>query len=339
MSQADDVFLKNFLMILGALVLFTVIVFFVGRTIGARTMEEMQFAPSAVRERIAPVGQVRVGEPGTQVAVVVEEQSATAPAAGPRSGEEVYGAACSACHMAGVAGAPKTGDKEVWGPRFEQGIDTLYASALNGKGAMPPKGGQAALSEEEVKGAVEYILAQAGFSVGSGAASAAAAAEPARAASESSDSATEPAGAAEGQASAAEQETAPAAESETAELAAGAKGEAGASEQETAAATESEPAEPETVAAAESAPAGKSGEEVYQSACVVCHAAGVAGAPKTGDKESWGARADQGLAALVNSAVNGKGAMPAKGGQPALTDQEVQGAIQYMLEQTGLTAN
>lgn len=279
MSQADDVFLKNFLVILGALVLFTVIVFFVGRTIGARTMEQMQFAPTMVRERIAPVGQVRVGESGTQVAVVTEEQSATAPAAGPRSGEEVYGAACSACHMAGVAGAPKTGDKEAWGPRFEQGIDTLYASALNGKGAMPPKGGQAALSEEEVKGAVEYVLAQAGFSVGSGAASAAAAAEPARAASESS------------------------------------------------------------AAAAGSASAGKSGEEVYQSACVVCHAAGVAGAPKTGDKESWGARADQGLAALVNSAVNGKGAMPAKGGQPALTDQEVQGAIQYMLEQTGLTAN
>jgi cytochrome c5 len=65
----------------------------------------------------------------------------------------------------------------------------------------------------------------------------------------------------------------------------------------------------------------------------------VAGAPKTGDKESWGARTDQGLAALVNSAVNGKGAMPPKGGQPALTDQEVQGAIQYMLEQTGLTVN
>ena len=87
-----------------------------------------------------------------------------------------------------------------------------------------------------------------------------------------------------------------------------------------------------------SATAGKSAEEVYQSACVACHAAGVAGAPKTGDKESWGARVDQGLAALVNSAVNGKGAMPAKGGQPALTDEEVQSAVQYMLEQTGLTA-
>ena len=319
MSKADDVFLKNFLIILGALVLFTVIVFFVGRTIGARTMEKMQFAPSAVRMRIEPVGQVRVGEPGTQVAVVAEEQSATAPAAAAKSGEEVYQAACSACHMAGVAGAPKTGDKEVWGPRFEQGIETLYASALNGKGAMPAKGGQAALSEDEVRGSVEYMLAQAGFSVGSGAESTMAAAEPTQAASESS---------------------APAAGSDdaAAEPAAATEGEATASEQETAAATESEPAEPETVAAAESAPAGTSGEEVYNSACVACHAAGVAGAPKTGDKESWGARVDQGLAALVNSAVNGKGAMPAKGGQPALTDDEIQGAVQYMLEQTGLTA-
>jgi cytochrome c5 len=313
-SQADDVFLKNFLMILGALVVFTVIVFFVGRTIGARTMKMMQFAPSAVQERIAPVGQVRAGEPGMQVAVVVQEQSATAAAG---SGEEVYQAACSACHMAGVAGAPKTGDKEAWGPRFEQGIEALYASSLNGKGAMPPKGGQAALSDEEVKGAVGYMLAQGGFGVGSGAESATAAAEPARAASESSAAAT-------GSGSATE---------------AAAEGQGSASEQETAPATEPESGEPETTAAAESASAGKSGQEAYQSACVVCHAAGVAGAPKTGDKESWGARTDQGLAALVNSAVNGKGAMPPKGGQPALTDQEVQGAIQYMLEQTGLTVN
>ena len=65
----------------------------------------------------------------------------------------------------------------------------------------------------------------------------------------------------------------------------------------------------------------------------------MAGAPKTGDKETWGDRTAQGLAALINSAVNGKGAMPAKGGQPALTDAEIEGAVQYMLEQTGLTAN
>jgi TRAP transporter TAXI family solute receptor len=95
----------------------------------------------------------------------------------------------------------------------------------------------------------------------------------------------------------------------------------------------------EMTAAAESAPAGKSGEEVYQSNCVACHATGHAGAPKPGDKESWGARADQGLAVLVNSAINGKGRMPRKGGLPALTDEEIQRAVQYMLEQTGLTAN
>ena len=62
------------------------------------------------------------------------------------------------CHAAGVAGAPKFGDKAAWAPRIAQGKAKLYESALHGKGAMPPKGGAADLSDDEIKGAVDYIL-------------------------------------------------------------------------------------------------------------------------------------------------------------------------------------
>ena len=66
-----------------------------------------------------------------------------------------------ACHATGVAGAPKLGDKAGWGPRIQQGIDTLLHSALKGKNAMPPKGGHASLSDAQVRAAVEYMVSQA----------------------------------------------------------------------------------------------------------------------------------------------------------------------------------
>jgi cytochrome c5 len=79
-------------------------------------------------------------------------------------GQQVYQAACVACHGAGVAGAPKLGDKDQWAKRIAKGVDALYASAVNGvqgsAGAMPPKGGNVTLSDVEVKAAVDYIVAQ-----------------------------------------------------------------------------------------------------------------------------------------------------------------------------------
>ena len=64
------------------------------------------------------------------------------------------------CHGAGIAGAPKTGDKAAWAPRIKQGVDVLYQSALKGKNAMPPKGGNAALADADVKAATDYLVAQ-----------------------------------------------------------------------------------------------------------------------------------------------------------------------------------
>jgi cytochrome c5 len=81
-----------------------------------------------------------------------------------RDGQQVYQASCLACHDTGLAGAPKLGDKGQWAQRIAKGLDTLYASAVNGvqgsAGAMPAKGGNPTLSDAEVKAAVEYMVAR-----------------------------------------------------------------------------------------------------------------------------------------------------------------------------------
>jgi cytochrome c5 len=86
--------------------------------------------------------------------------SATASAAPAANGKAVYDAGCVACHGAGVAGAPKFGDKTAWAPRIKTGKEALYTSALKGKNAMPAKGGNAGLSEADVKAAVDYMVSQ-----------------------------------------------------------------------------------------------------------------------------------------------------------------------------------
>lgn len=79
-----------------------------------------------------------------------------------------------------------------------------------------------------------------------------------------------------------------------------------------------------------------SGQEVYNKACAACHAAGVMGAPKVGAKDQWEPRVAQGLDTLTTHAVNGIRAMPAKGGNPALTEANIRESIVYMLGETGI---
>jgi cytochrome c5 len=69
----------------------------------------------------------------------------------------LYGQVCAACHVAGVANAPKLGDKAAWAPRIATGVDALTASAIKGKGAMPPKGGSTA-PDSEIKAVVQYMV-------------------------------------------------------------------------------------------------------------------------------------------------------------------------------------
>jgi cytochrome c5 len=116
---------------------------------------------SNVAERIKPVAQVEVASAQTQ-----REPAKSAAAAPPpgRNGQQIYQTTCVACHDAGIAGAPKLGDKSQWAKHIAKGVDALYASAVNGvqgsAGAMPPKGGNPALSDAEVRAAVDYMVAR-----------------------------------------------------------------------------------------------------------------------------------------------------------------------------------
>lgn len=93
-------------------------------------------------------------------APVVVAAAAPATAAKAGAGEALYKQACMACHVAGVAGAPKFGDKAAWAPRIQTGLDMLTASVIKGKNAMPPKGGSSA-SDADIRAAVEYMVSAA----------------------------------------------------------------------------------------------------------------------------------------------------------------------------------
>ena len=146
---------------------------------GARQVgpKDPAMSAEAVAKRIAPVAYLAVdpsapkstpaptaapAKPAAVTAVAIPPPSGqTAPAAGGAGGKGVYDASCSACHNAGVAGAPKLGDKTAWKTRLAEGKPHLYATALKGKGAMPPKGGNTALSDADVKAAVDYMVSNA----------------------------------------------------------------------------------------------------------------------------------------------------------------------------------
>lgn len=102
----------------------------------------------------------KVAEMATPAAPAIAAAAAS-PKTGANKGKVVYEANCTACHAAGIAGAPKAGDKTAWAPRLKGGMDALYATALKGKGAMPSKGGNASLGDADVKAAVDYLAGTA----------------------------------------------------------------------------------------------------------------------------------------------------------------------------------
>jgi cytochrome c5 len=155
--------------------------FAVGSYGGRDMKDDPSMNPQAVAKRLAPVAEVAVdpnaappaaapvaapaaAAPAT--AAAASAAAAATPAAGKTAdaggpGKATYDTTCSVCHATGVAGAPKVGDKAAWAPRLKTGIEALHASALKGKGAMPPKGGNTALTDEAVKAAVDYLAAAA----------------------------------------------------------------------------------------------------------------------------------------------------------------------------------
>ncbi len=209
-----------------------------------------------------------------------------------KGGEEVFKAQCSACHTTGAAGAPKLGDTAAWGARIRSGFDALVQSALKGKGAMPAQSG-GDFDDIEIARAVAFLANSGGASF----------AEPKQPAAAATTAAAPASAAVQTAAPAA---AAPAAPAATAVAAAPA-------------------AAPQTATAAPGA-----GEALYKQACVVCHGTGVANAPKLGDKAAWAPRVQQGMPALMQSVLNGKGAMPPKGGSTA-SEPELRAAVDYMV--------
>lgn len=208
-----------------------------------------------------------------------------------KSGEEVYKAQCVACHAAGAAGAPKFGDEAAWAPRLKTGFEALLNSSLKGKGAMGAQGG-GDFQDVEIGRAVVYLTNASGGKFPEPAAPAAPAAGA---------SAPAPAAATTG--------SAPAASPDAVAALAAAK----------------------TAPAAAVMPvAAGAGEALYKQACVACHAAGVAGAPKFGSKDSWATRLPLGVDALTASVIKGKGVMPPKGGSTA-SDAEIRASVEFML--------
>ena len=224
----------------------------------------------------------------------VELRDANRPLA---AGGEVYAAQCAACHAAGVVGAPKFGDAAAWAPRIGQGYDLLLTHALKGKGAMAAQGG-GAFSDVEIGRAVVHMANAGGAKFAEPAAPAAAGAEGAAPAADTA--AATPVVEAAPAAIPAVVAEAPAAMAATAPTAPTATVAAGA------------------------------GEALYKQACSVCHVAGVAGAPKFGDKAAWAPRIALGLDALTASAIKGKGAMPPKGGSTA-SEADIKAAVSFML--------
>lgn len=211
-----------------------------------------------------------------------------------KTGEQVYKEVCAACHATGAAGAPKYGTAGDWTARIGQGFDGLLKAVLNGKGAMPARAGTSPddLSDYELARAVVYMADAGGAKFP----------EPAA-----------PAQGATAQAAASAPET-PAAPAAAAPAPAAAAAPAPAA------------AAPAAAPAAVSADTGK---KVYEQVCAACHAAGVAGAPKFGDKAAWAPRLKEGMDVVHNYALKGKGVMPPKGGY-AGPDADVIAASDYM---------
>ncbi len=226
----------------------------------------------AIAARMQPVGTVLVAEAGAAKAL--------------QAGDVVYAAACSACHAAGIAGAPRTGDVAAWSARIKQGYDVLVKHAVEGFKAMPPKGGNPSLDPLEVARAVTFMANQSGAKFKEPAAPVQASAATGAVPSASPPPASVPAPAAIAVA---------------------------------------------PPAAAKATAVKADGSKVYASGCSVCHATGVAGAPKLGDKAAWSPRLAQGIDGLTASVIKGKGAMPPRGGVANANDAELRAAVEYMV--------
>ena len=181
MSTKQEDFTRVFIWVLAGLVLFTIVVMLVARSVG---MDENSgpMTDKDIDERTKPYSSVKVAgtaasNPGQAEPKAAAKEPAAAPApiaAAPQmpaaasdtssavsaiDGESLYNA-CAACHATGAAGAPVVGDANSWASRIASGMETMVNNAINGKGAMPPRGGRMDLNDDQISAIVEYMVSK-----------------------------------------------------------------------------------------------------------------------------------------------------------------------------------
>lgn len=172
MSKQDTHFINIFSLVIGVLAAIVIALFALARNVASHTQEqqvllEAQYLKS-VDGRIQPFSHEAVaGSDNSALAIKAETGAAAgaAMAAIPKDGAQVFQQTCSACHGAGIAGAPKAGDHAAWAPRIAKGKAVLYEHALQGfqgsSGVMPAKGGRADLPDDLIKAAVDHMVGMA----------------------------------------------------------------------------------------------------------------------------------------------------------------------------------
>jgi len=160
-GKADSAFMRQFAGIIAGMVVLTFALIFLARYL--QPDPEIDANPSQgvfAEQRIAPVAAVRSGDAGA--AALAEAQAAAVPVAPAGDvvvdGAAVYDGLCKTCHAVGVANAPIPGSEPMVAREDEKGLDGLVQSAINGLGAMPPRGGNPALTDAQIQAAVEFML-------------------------------------------------------------------------------------------------------------------------------------------------------------------------------------
>ena len=172
LTKSDQSVLRQFSLLIAGLLVLAGVLGAMAYTIYSREPKETN--PEQARQTsaaLAPAGAVYAGDTGRAAMAAAQEAAAKAAAAqvafgGSTDGKTVYEGLCHSCHTAGIAGAPKLGDKTAWAPRIAQGLDTLVKHATEGYHGpdgnfMPPKGGMPSLTDEQVKNTVHWIVDQA----------------------------------------------------------------------------------------------------------------------------------------------------------------------------------
>ena len=171
MCNQDSKFINNFSLVLGILVAIALILLALARSVAARTQGVEIFDDptyvAAVESNTAPFAKEAIAGQDNS-AMIIKAPAGAGPSvalAVPKTGKDLFDSVCTSCHGAGIAGAPKAGDKSAWAARIAEGKPTLYQHALNGfqgkSGVMPAKGGRTDLPDDLIKQGVDYMVSMA----------------------------------------------------------------------------------------------------------------------------------------------------------------------------------